>query len=27
MSGIELAHLKVDINKAPGSLLVRYQKM
>ena len=27
MTGIELAHLKVDINKAPGSLLVRYQKI
>jgi alpha-galactosidase len=27
MKGTELAHLKVSINKAPGSLLVRYQKI
>jgi alpha-galactosidase len=26
MTGSELAHLRVDINHAPGSLLVRYQK-
>ena len=26
MTGSELAHLHVDINHAPGSLLVRYQK-
>jgi hypothetical protein len=26
MTGAELAHLKVNIDHAPGSLLVRYQK-
>jgi hypothetical protein len=26
MTGSELAHLRVDINQTPGSMLVRYQK-